>query len=136
MRVLGYGPQGGGDGRCHNAFGEKWLQSGSTDAKGIAPHAHPSRRYQDFQCPDAVHRGQHDGELSGTRDPAHCSGLSCFAPLGLGFLAAQVGSCRVPFHDFEAFDALELGDVAGDESRIQAAGLGGDEQIQGADGFS
>ena len=47
-----------------------------------------------------------------------------------------VGSCWVPFLDFESFDAFELSCVAGDEGGFQAAGLGSDKEIQGANDFA
>ena len=42
----------------------------------------------------------------------------------------------MPLLNFEAFDPSEFDYVAGDESRAQAAGLGGDEEVQRADGFA
>ena len=47
-----------------------------------------------------------------------------------------VGSCWVPFLDFESFDAFELSCVAGDEGGFQAAGLSSDKEIQGANDFA
>lgn len=45
-------------------------------------------------------------------------------------------SLGMPLLNFEAFDPFELGGIAGDEGGAEAAGLGGDEEVEGADGFS
>ena len=47
-----------------------------------------------------------------------------------------VESYRMPLLGFEAFDPFKFDNIARDESGPNAAGLGGDEKVQRADGFT